>query len=141
MEENIELADILEETDQTVDAYRKENKDLRQKLWKAIQKLKDKDAKVNDIEQELEVAKDEIDELYEKLHQTNQEVKDLQRNRDKERAKNEKEKNQNGKLSLKEINERIIAQNKESKKSKRMVVMKKVSRYKYSNIPRKNQLV
>ena len=32
MEENIELADILEETDQTVDAYRKENDDLRQKL-------------------------------------------------------------------------------------------------------------
>ena len=109
MESNIELADILEETDQIVDEYRKDNEDLRQKLMKTIQKLKDKDAKVNGIEQKLGVAKDEIEELYEKLYQTNQEVKDLQRNRDKERAKNEKEKNQNGKLSLKEINERIIA--------------------------------
>ena len=71
MELNIELADILEETDQTVEEYRKENDNLRQKLWKAIQKLRDKNAEVNDIEQELEVAKDEIEELYEKLHQTN----------------------------------------------------------------------
>ena len=105
---------------------------------KTIQKLKDNDAKVKNMEQELEVVKDEIEELYEKLHQTNQKVEDLQRNRKKERAKNEKDKNQNGKLSLKEINEWIIAQNKESEKSKRMVVLKKVSQYKCSNISRKN---
>ena len=36
MESNIELIDILEETDQTVDEYSKDNEDLRQKLWKAI---------------------------------------------------------------------------------------------------------
>ena len=63
MESNIELADILEEIDQTVDKYRKENEDLRQTLWKVIQKLRDKNAKVNDIEQELELAKDEIKDL------------------------------------------------------------------------------
>ena len=50
MESNIELVDILEETDQTVNEYKKDNEDLRQKLWKAIQKLRDKDTKVNDIE-------------------------------------------------------------------------------------------
>ena len=71
MEENIELADILEEINQTVDAYRKENEDLRKKLWKAIQKLKDKDAEVNDIEQELELAKDKIEDLQEEVQQTN----------------------------------------------------------------------
>ena len=63
IELNIELADILEETDQMVDEYSKDNEDLRQKLWKAIQKLRDKDAKVNVIEQELELAKDEIEDL------------------------------------------------------------------------------
>ena len=50
MESNIELIDILEETDQTVDEYSKDNEDLRQKLWKAIQKVRDKDVKVNNIE-------------------------------------------------------------------------------------------
>ena len=53
METNIELVDILEEKDQTVEEYSKDNKDLRQKLWKAIKKLRENDAKVNDIEKEL----------------------------------------------------------------------------------------
>ena len=53
METNIELVDILEEKDQTVEEYSKDNKDLRQKLQKAIKKLRENDAKVNDIEKEL----------------------------------------------------------------------------------------
>ena len=93
MELNIELANILEETDQMVEEYSKENEDLRQKLWKAIKKLRDKDAKVNDIEQELELAKDKIEDLQEKLYQTNQELKESQRNCEKERVENEKKKN------------------------------------------------
>ena len=63
MELNIELVDILEETDQIVDEYSKDNEDLRQKLQKTIQKLRDKDIEVNDIEQELESANDEIEDL------------------------------------------------------------------------------
>ena len=40
------------------------------------------------------MAKDEIKDLQEKLNQRNQELKELQRNCEKERAENEKKKSQ-----------------------------------------------
>ena len=67
-ETNIELVDILEEIDQTVNEYSKDNEDLKQKLWKAIQNLRDKDTKVNNIEKELELANNKIEDLQEKVH-------------------------------------------------------------------------
>ena len=40
---NIELADILEETDETLEEYKKENEDLRIKVWNALRQIRDKD--------------------------------------------------------------------------------------------------
>ena len=77
-ETNIELVDILEEIDQTVNEYSKDNEDLKQKLWKAIQNLRDKDTKVNNIEKELELANDKIEDLQEKVHRINHELEEVQ---------------------------------------------------------------
>ena len=77
METNIELVDILEEKDQTVEEYSKDNKDLRQKLWKAIKKLRENDAKVNDIEKELESANDKIKNLQEEVYRINHELEEV----------------------------------------------------------------
>ena len=38
-ESAFELADILEETDQTLGMYKNDNEDLRNKLWKAIAEI------------------------------------------------------------------------------------------------------
>ena len=58
-EENLELTDILKETNQTVEEY-KNNNDLRQKLWKTIIKMRERDAKVNEWEKRLKLLQMKI---------------------------------------------------------------------------------
>ena len=64
---NNELAEILEETDETLEEYKKDNEDLRIKMWKAIRQIREKEAKVNELELEIEEISDKNEELNSKL--------------------------------------------------------------------------
>ena len=64
---NIKLGDILEETDETLEEYKKENKDLRFKVWKAIKEIGDEDEKLKELELEIETISNEHEELESKL--------------------------------------------------------------------------
>ena len=82
---NDELAEILEETDETLEEYKKDNKDLRIKLWKAIWQIREKEAKVNELELEIEEISDENEELNSKLIDKDWDFKVLKRNYEKEK--------------------------------------------------------
>ena len=94
---NIELGDILEEMDETLEEYRKENKDLRFKVWKAIKEIGDKDEKLKKLELEIEAISDEHDELESKLSDKDRDFSALQKLYKNEKKKNERKESQRDK--------------------------------------------
>ena len=83
-ESAFELADILEETDQTLGTYKNDNEDLRNKLWKAIAAIEEKkdlqiqldsalkkikycEYRIESLEEAIEIEKEENEELEKEL--------------------------------------------------------------------------
>ena len=94
---NIELVDILEETDKTLEEYKKENEDLRIKVQKAIRQIRDKDEKLKELELEIEVISDEHEEIERKLIDKDRDFSALQKKYEKEKKMNERKESQRDK--------------------------------------------
>ena len=78
-ETSFELEDILEETDQTVETYKNDNDDLRQKIWKSIKKIREKDDEINKWKDEVEMISDENEELREEIEVLKKEISEMKR--------------------------------------------------------------
>ena len=78
--EKFKLGEILEVSDQTIEEHRDNNTDMRQKLWKAIRKIKEKSF-------EVEVVEEENDDSREKLENAEEELNVMRRKCAKERRK------------------------------------------------------
>ena len=64
---NVELAEILEETDNVLEDYTKNNKELKEKLRTATKLLKEVNKEVTKSEVELEIINEENEVLKQKL--------------------------------------------------------------------------
>ena len=78
-EVNIELADVLEESDNTINDYVKENEDIKIKLQKAIQQAREINVEIKEKDIELEIVNKENDDLHDKLDIITQELNDLKK--------------------------------------------------------------
>ena len=87
-EMNFELAEILEEIDETVEEYKKNNDNIKKKLWEALRQIRDKDSKLVEFEEAIKIISDKNDELNEKLQEQQKDFNEL-----KEKYKEEKMKN------------------------------------------------
>jgi len=68
-EMNFELAEILEETDKIVEEYKKNNDDVKKKLWEALKHIKDKDLTLVEFKEAIEIISDKNDKLNKKLQE------------------------------------------------------------------------
>ena len=66
-ETSFELADILEETDKTLEMYKSDNDDLRQKLQKLIEMIKEKNEEIDEQIDEAATLSTENEKLKEEL--------------------------------------------------------------------------
>ena len=66
-ETSFELADILEETDKTLEMYKSDNDDLRQKLWKSIEVIEEKNEEIDEWVDEAAMLSNENEKLKEEL--------------------------------------------------------------------------
>ena len=66
-ETSFELADILEETDKTLEMYKSDNDDLRQKLWKSIEMIKEKNEEIDKWIDEATMISNENKKLKEEI--------------------------------------------------------------------------
>ena len=85
---NFELAEILEEIDETVEEYKKNNDNAKKKLQEALRQIKDKDSKLVEFEEAIEIISDENNELNEKLHEQQKDFKELKEKYQEEKMKN-----------------------------------------------------
>ena len=67
IETSFELADILEETDKTLEMYKSDNDDLRQKLWKSIKMIEEKKEEIEERIDEAGTLSTENENLKEEL--------------------------------------------------------------------------
>ena len=71
-----ELGDVIKQSDHTIEEYKQNNEDLRQKLWKAIRKIQLKDDDLDKKESELKVAYEIIEELQDRLRELGEEFEE-----------------------------------------------------------------
>jgi len=82
---NLELAEVIEETDEILEEYKMNYEDVKIKLLCTIKQLKEKDMQVNELQQEIEMISDENEELNEKLCDKTDDFNRLKREYDKEK--------------------------------------------------------
>ena len=57
------IADILEETDKNIEIYKSDNEELRNKLWKSIEIIEEKNTEIEEWIDEVETWSNENEEL------------------------------------------------------------------------------
>ena len=83
-EMNVELAEVLFKIDQAIEEYKRDNKDLSQKIWVAIKRLKEKDREVTNLEDDMNERKDEIRKLKDTLKQMTKELNQTFKSKEEE---------------------------------------------------------
>ena len=81
---NVELAEVLFEIDQAIKEYKRDNEDLRRKIWVAIKRLEEKDGEVTNLEDDMNKRKDEIRKLKDTLKQTTKELNQTFKSKEEE---------------------------------------------------------
>ena len=66
---------------------------MKEKLWKAIDQIKETNNEVKELELELEIVNEENEYLEKKLKDKNQDFVEMKRKYEKEKAENEKKDN------------------------------------------------
>ena len=69
-----EFGDIIKESDRTIEEYKSDNEDLRQKIQKVIRTIQSKEEELEEKETEIETAYEEIEELNDKMKKAEREL-------------------------------------------------------------------